>query len=550
MLKHMRIGVKLGLGFGVLAMLLLAIIALSVNSLNMLREDLAMIVEDRYPKTIQANVAKDNINVIGRVIRNAALIDDPERRAAELDRIGSARALINSSLDYLDKTVKSTNGRKVLEEVNKARGTYRVAQQQYLDLLTENRRAEAIAMLTNEVRIQQANYFTAVDAMLDNEGTLMAQAANAAFEQYRSSRTSILYLGLGALLMSIATGFIITRSITRPLDEAVEAAGRLADGDMTVQLDTSARDETGRLLSAMQDMVDRLTTTVREVRAASDNLASASEEVSATSQNLSQASSEQAASVEETSSSMEQMTASITQNTENAKVTDDVASKAAMQAAQGGEAVEKTVEAMKNIAGKISIIDDIAYQTNLLALNAAIEAARAGEHGKGFAVVAAEVRKLAERSQVAAQEISEVASNSVTLAEQGGALLAEIVPAIQQAAELVREINAASEEQSAGVAQINDAMEQLNQLTQGNASSSEELSATAEEMSAQAEELQKLIGFFKLNHASGGSDATKFQDKAHTRSATSSKSQRTEVRASSNVGRPAKVVDESEFERF
>src|SRR5690606_1419782 len=162
-----------------------------------------------------------------------------------------------------------------------------------------------------------------------------------------------------------------TRSITKPLGIAVEAAGRLAGGDMTVELDTSARDETGKLLAALQDMVERLTTTVREVRSASDNLSSASEQVSATSQTLSQASSEQAASVEETSASMEQMTASITQNTENAKITDDVSSKAARQAAEGGEAVRKTVEAMKNIATKISIIDDIAYQTNLLALNAA-----------------------------------------------------------------------------------------------------------------------------------------------------------------------------------
>src|SRR5476651_2741097 len=193
------------------------------------------------------------------------------------------------------------------------------------------------------------------------------------------------------------------------------------------------------------------------------------------------------------------MTASISQNTENAKVTDGIASKAAAEASEGGEAVKSTVAAMQQIAKKISIIDDIAYQTNLLALNAAIEAARAGEHGKGFAVVAAEVRKLAERSQVAAQEIEQVASSSVQLAERAGRLLDEIVPNIRSTSNLVQEITAASEEQSSGVGQINAAVTQLSQTTQQNASSSEELAATAEEMSSQAEQLQQAMSFFVLD---------------------------------------------------
>jgi uncharacterized membrane protein YdfJ with MMPL/SSD domain len=194
------------------------------------------------------------------------------------------------------------------------------------------------------------------------------------------------------------------------------------------------------------------------------------------------------------------MTASITQNTENAKVTDNMATKSSSEAEQGGKAVKDTVEAMKSIAGKIGIIDDIAYQTNLLALNAAIEAARAGEHGKGFAVVAAEVRKLAERSQVAAQEIGELAGSSVKMAEQAGRLLDEMVPSIRKTSDLVQEIAASSQEQSQGVGQINGAMGQLNKATQQNASASEELAATAEEMGGQAAQLQELMEFFKIEN--------------------------------------------------
>ncbi|MBY0243327.1 MAG: Tar ligand binding domain-containing protein [Burkholderiaceae bacterium] len=274
----------------------------------------------------------------------------------------------------------------------------------------------------------------------------------------------------------------------------------VARGDLTVEVKLRPGDESS-LLFAMKSMVDKLASVLTEVSSGAVSLANASEEISATAQSLSQAASEQAAGVEETSASVEEMTASISQNTENAKITDSMASKAASEAVEGGLAVKSTVDAMNQIAKKISIIDDIAYQTNLLALNAAIEAARAGEHGKGFAVVAAEVRKLAERSQVAAQEISEVASSSVELAQKAGKLLDEMVPSIKRTSDLVQEITAASEEQSTGVSQINSAIGQLSQTTQLNASSSEELAATAEEMSGQAEQLQVAVSFFRVHSA-------------------------------------------------
>lgn len=301
-----------------------------------------------------------------------------------------------------------------------------------------------------------------------------------------------------ALLLIGVTAWHITRGIIRPIGEAVNVANALAAGDLTVKIEVTSKDETGQLLTAMKTMVSKLSQIIGEVNGAASNIASASEEVSSTAQSMSQATNEQAASVEETSASVEQMGASINQNSENAKVTDGMATQASRQATAGGVAVKETVSAMKSIAGKIGIIDDIAYQTNLLALNAAIEAARAGEHGKGFAVVAAEVRKLAERSQVAAQEIGELAGGSVDKAEQAGKLLDEIVPAINKTSDLVQEITAASEEQSSGAAQINTAMNQLNQITQQNASATEELAATAEEMSSQAEQLQQLMSFFKV----------------------------------------------------
>ncbi len=285
-------------------------------------------------------------------------------------------------------------------------------------------------------------------------------------------------------------------AIVAPVNEAMGVMAGLAQGDLSRTVRGDYQGQLLELKESINGTVGKLNQIIGDVRLSADALASASEEISATAQSMSQASTEQAASVEETSASVEQMSASIAQNTENAKVTDGMAGKAAREANEGGEAVGETLVAMKTIAEKIGIVDDIAYQTNLLALNAAIEAARAGEHGKGFAVVAAEVRKLAERSQIAAQEIGTVAKSSVALAERAGSLLDEMVPSISKTSDLVQEIAAASEEQSSGVTQINSAMLQLNQITQQNASASEELAATAEEMSGQAEQLQRLMGFF------------------------------------------------------
>ncbi|HEY6796159.1 MAG TPA: methyl-accepting chemotaxis protein [Kineosporiaceae bacterium] len=289
-------------------------------------------------------------------------------------------------------------------------------------------------------------------------------------------------------------------AVIGPLGEVSRVLAALEEGDLTQRIGTEYRGQLEALRQATNNSLTKLTETVSDVIGAADQLATAAGQISGASQSLSSSSTEQASSVEETSSSIEQMAASVTQNGENAKVTDQIAGKAAAEAAEGGSAVQQTVEAMKEIASKIAIIDDIAFQTNMLALNATIEAARAGEHGKGFAVVATEVGKLAERSQVAAQEIGELATGSVRTAERAGSLLAEIVPSIRRTSDLVQEIAAASGEQTTGVSQINKAMAQMSQITQQNASSSEELAATAEQMMSQTTLLQDMMRFFKTGH--------------------------------------------------
>jgi methyl-accepting chemotaxis protein len=498
MFNNLKIGVRLGIGFAVTLALLVTIAVISYTSLLSLNDDIRMMTNDRFPKTAQANAIVRALNVVARNLRNAALFTGAEQQKA-LDAIPPQRKIISDNLELLDKSIKSEKGKEILKKISVVRAAYVVDLDKFNELLKADKKAEIPALLQGSMRKSQTDYISSIDELIKFQVDIMEKAGKDAESKANNAERLLIIIAVIATLLTILFAWFITRSITRPINEALNAATRLSEGDLTVKLESSSKDEVGQLMTAMQNMIAKLTQIIGEVRTAADNLTNAAGQVSATAQSLSQSSSEQAASVEETTSSMEQMTASISQNTENAKVTDGMASKAAIEAAEGGEAVGKTVEDMKSIASKIGIIDDIAYQTNLLALNAAIEAARAGDHGKGFAVVAAEVRKLAERSQVAAQEIGNLASSSVKQAERAGTLLNEMVPTIRKTSDLVQEIASASSEQSSGVAQINGAMGQLNQATQQNASASEELAATAEELGSQAEQLQQTMTFFQLD---------------------------------------------------
>ena len=314
-------------------------------------------------------------------------------------------------------------------------------------------------------------------------------------------------LVLGGLLGPVAAlvlTWVLARAIVRPLLRAAELTGTLASGDLTATIEVRGQDETARMMGGLREMARRFGGVLGEVRGAVVSLSGASGQVASAAQALSQGTSMQAASVEETTTSLEQLSTAIRQTAETSKQLETLAVKGAADAAESGQAVKETVEAMGAIAERISIVEEIAYQTNLLALNAAVEAARAGEHGRGFAVVAAEVRKLAERSQKAAKEIGGLAHNSVKVAERSGQLLQELVPSIRRTAELMQHLAAVSREQASGVVQMNRAMEQVDQVTQRNASAAEELSATAEELSAQAESLQRMMTFFRLEEGSPG----------------------------------------------
>jgi methyl-accepting chemotaxis protein len=512
-LKNLKIGQKLMLSFGAVIALLAVVATLAHTRVGVLSEDIKLIDTDRYPKVVLAHKIKDELNEIARNMRNVLLMSDAGEVNKQLTNIEESTRIITASVEKLDKSVTSAQGREQLKTLSESRAIFITQKDTFLALVKDGKRDQAIAFLDKELRPSQLAYMAIMDEVIKYQSELMQAAAQASYTDARQTQMLLLLISLIAAAMAIALGLLTTRSITRPLTGAVAIARRVADGDLTSQIEFTSKDETGHLMQALKDMNNSLVNIVGQVRQNTDTIATASSQIAAGNMDLSSRTEQQASSLEETAASMEELTSTVKQNADNARQANQLAVSASGVAVRGGHVVSQVVDTMsaintssKKIVDIIGVIDGIAFQTNILALNAAVEAARAGEQGRGFAVVASEVRSLAQRSAAAAKEIKTLIGDSVDKVAEGsqqaleaGRTMDEVVGSAQRVTDIMAEITAASQEQTAGIEQVNQAIAQMDQVTQQNAALVEQAAAAAASQQEQASGLSQVVSVFKLD---------------------------------------------------
>jgi methyl-accepting chemotaxis protein len=514
-IKNLRIGVRLGCAFGVVVALMIGTAALGTAHLESSNEKMDNVVSEHYSLIALSNTIKTNGYKANGILSKLLLASSEDQAKRFMDEYVAIRTANAQAYAKLEKLLSSDDGKALFKEQIGARTVYGASVRKFFELVKGNQQQDARELYLGDLARQQDDYYLLVDKMVDYQAALMQAAATKAAEDGRDARVQMVLLSLAAILAAIGTGIVITRSITRPIRQAVNLAEAVADGDLTHRLEVASRDEIGRLQGALKRMIENLHSIVGNVRTATQTITHASQEVASGNMDLSSRTEQQASALEQTAAAMDELTSTVKQNADNALEANRVASDASVIAGRGGEAVNRVVDTMgainassREIVNIITVIEGIAFQTNILALNAAVEAARAGEHGRGFAVVASEVRSLAQRSAVAAKEIKTLIDNSVGLADTGsqtveeaGQTIREVLSSISRVTSIVGEMSISSREQSDGIEQINQAVTQMDQVTQENAALVEESAAAAQSLRDQAAELTQLVASFKLDAA-------------------------------------------------
>jgi methyl-accepting chemotaxis protein len=511
-LKNLTIAKRLSVAFAVLGILLVASQALSIQLLQRVSAGSVDMAERQVTSLVSIHSLQAQVNDGALALRELLLAANGQERQARIDAILLARKEAQVQLDHLKKILGNAGDDAMLKELDAGHRRYVARQDALLVLVKDDKTVAARDYLGTSLRPALLEFRRASEALVKARHGLAQASAARARRLDEALRFWMTALALASLAASAAIGLWITRSITRPVAQALRFAATVADGDLTGRLAVGSRDEMGRLLLALQTMSDNLARTVALVRNGAETIDQAAGEMAAGNLDLSARTEQQAGALEEAASSMEQLTVTVGGNAEHAHQARDLALAASMVAEKGGHAIREvagTMDQISDFSRKISditgVVDAIAFQTNILALNAAVEAARAGEQGRGFAVVASEVRSLAQRSAAAAGEIKKLIANSGIVVESGaqlvmetGRTMDEIVHSIGRVTAIVAEISAAGSEQAQGILHVNEAVAQMDQVTQQNAALVEEASAASAMLQEQARALTEAVGQFRI----------------------------------------------------
>ncbi len=511
-MKNLKIGIRLGIGFVVILMLMVVMLGISVWRLQQINSAVVSITTDSIANERNAVEWLAVIRESG--IRTMAIMktEDPDAQQYFTAQIAAESARIAPMRKKIEEINTAPQEVAQLAEINKVRDTYQAVRNDIFKLKKEGNLDEVKKLTTEKFMPLYASYTSAVAKFRDMQRQEISTSADAVANYYSSSRNMLVILGIVELVLGGALAWLLTISITRPLTQAVGIAETVAAGDLSSVIVAGGKDETGQLLTALKTMNDNLLNIVSQVRVGTDTISTASSEIASGNLDLSSRTEQQAGSLEETASAMEELTSTVKQNADNARQANQLAVSASEVAIQGGAVVGEVVDTMgsinessRKIVDIISVIDGIAFQTNILALNAAVEAARAGEQGRGFAVVASEVRSLAQRSSAAAKEIKTLIDDSVSkvdvgskLVQQAGETMNEVVASVRRVTDIVGEISSASQEQSAGINQVGQAITQMDESTQQNAALVEQAAAAAQSLQDQAGRLAQVVSVFKL----------------------------------------------------